>query len=185
MRNKILIVFTLVFCLLGVSESYAQSSSQSDYDFYSVLLDGYSTHGKFIAVDIKSDEYNGKAIIENGNLYYFLGETKGFNQNQYKVFVKDLLLKESKLSLGKSDLNKWHFIKINKIEAVENYANKGKNELIAHYFDRVDNKYFDVFVIKKEIDDDETNAVIAKLFDWKIVSQVDDETGYLVISLMK
>ena len=88
-----------------------------------------------------------------------------------------LLSRKSKLSLGKSDLIKWHFIKVKKIEAVENYSIKGKNELIEHYFNHIDNN----FVIKKGIDDNETNAVIAKLFELKIASRIDDETGYLII----
>ena len=142
-------------------------------DFYDTVLCSYSLHSIFVLVDIESDEYDGKAIIENGDLFEFLNQTKGFDKKQYKSFMKDLLSKNSKLSLEKSELNKWHFIKIQKIKSVENITSKGKDDFIAQYFNGN--------VIKKGIDLDERNAVIATLFQWRIASLVDDETGYLIL----
>ena len=70
--------FLFCICLLLAQTSFSQNE-----DFYKkVLNERVSRNGYFVALDVKSTVYNGRVIITNGNLHYFLTETKKFNDEQ-------------------------------------------------------------------------------------------------------
>lgn len=142
-------------------------------DFYDKVLSDYSDHSLFVAVDIKSREYTGRVVIKNADLYYFFNQTKGYDKEKYKAFMKKLLLNKTRLSIETASLSKWGFVNVTGVNGVKKYSSKSLQEFINHYFQGK--------VIKDNVGDDERNAIINKLFEWKIATRIDDETGYLVI----
>jgi hypothetical protein len=145
-----------------------------DAAFYDKVLGNYSLHSTFIATDVQSKEYTGRVVIENGDLYYFFRQTRGYDQKSYMAFMRERLLNKDRISLGNVSLKKWGFYKVAAINSVEKHASNGLEKFIDHYFQGI--------VIRDGIRDAERNAVISKLFEFGVVAHIDCETGYLVIS---
>jgi hypothetical protein len=98
MMRMILLCF---FCLLSVRTSHGQN-----LEFYErVLSDVKCMYCYFVVLDVESDAYDGKVVIENGALYDFLKKTKGFDKTEYKEFMKDLLLSKKKLALDNASMD--------------------------------------------------------------------------------
>lgn len=142
--------------------------------FHDKVLSDFRINSVFIAVDIESKDYQGRAIINNDALYHFLRKTKGLDEEKYKAFMKDLLLSKSKLHVGDRKLNKWGFVKVQDSKEVGEHASIGIQALIGHYFRGR--------VIKDGIGDKERNALISKLFEYEVATRLDDETGFLVLA---
>jgi hypothetical protein len=112
-------------------------------------------------------------IIQNGDLFYFLNQTKGLDAEGYRAFMKAQLSNKTRLNIGETRLSKWGFIKVADVGSVRKQSSKGIEEFIRHYFRGR--------VIKDGISDDKRNGIINRLFEWGIASKTDDETGYLVV----
>jgi hypothetical protein len=141
-------------------------------DFYDLVLGNFGMHSSFIAFDVESNDFDGKVIIENTSFYIYLKNYKNIDRNNYKKFVKQMIINNEKLNLSKVELVKWRFIAIKEIDEVNEYAAKGQEVFINHFFPKgiiVDRASLDV-----------RNAVASKLFEWKVASYIDDESGYLV-----
>lgn len=82
-----------------------QVNFAADDAFYDAVLESYTRHSVFIVVNVESDEYEGKAIIQNLHLFRYLRQSKGFDKEQYKSFMKDLLSNNFKLPLAKGELS--------------------------------------------------------------------------------
>lgn len=141
--------------------------------FYDSVLGSDSLHGPFIAIDIQSKEYTGRAVIQNFNLYRFFRQTRGYDKERYEAFMKERLLNKDCINLGNVSLRKWGFFKVAAINSVEKHASNGLEKFISHYFQGN--------VIRDGIGTAERNAVISKLFDFGVRASIDDESGYLVI----
>ena len=158
----------LLLCLFIASHCLGQSG-----DFYDKVLRDQGNHSFFIAVDVVSSEYTGRVIIQNGDLLYFLNQTKGLDAEGYRAFMRAQLSNKTRLNIGDARLSKWGFIKVVDVGSVRKQASKGIEEFIRHYFRGR--------VIKDGIGDEMRNAIINRLFEWGIASKTDDETGYLVV----
>jgi hypothetical protein len=141
--------------------------------FASYVLNDFDRYSAFLAVDVISDEYSGPVIIQNGDLYYFLNQTSGFNKAKYKASMTKLLLTKAKLRIGKTPLSKWGFLKVSKSDGVLGAGKNGAGSFVSHYFTNG--------VLNDGIADEDRNAIISTLFEWRIPSRIDDLTGYLVI----
>ena len=84
--------------------------------------------------------------------------------------MKEILSKNSNLSIEKTDLEKWKFNKLPKDESVEKSAKEGKEVFIENYFRNG--------FLKEDVDGN-LFTIIAQLFEWKIATKIDDETGVL------
>jgi len=144
---------------------------KTDKNFADLVLNNFTRHSRFLSFDVASNEYSGKVIIENKHLFGFLQNVKSFNKEQYQSFMKDALLNKNVIKLEKLNSD---FIKIESVEKVESLAAKGAQEFVKHYFSESG-------VLEQRLHEDEKNAVIAKLFEWKIIAVIDDETGALII----
>ncbi len=67
------------------------SCSKSNRAFYDKVLSDFGTRSYFIALDIKSDFYKGRVLIENNDLYNFLNKTKGWDKERYKARMLKIL----------------------------------------------------------------------------------------------
>ena len=74
----------------------------------------------------------------------------------------------------KLDFEEWNFIKVGSEAQIDENVEKGMEQYIKIYFDGK--------VLKDGISDVQRAVIINQLFEWKIACNIDDETGYLVIS---
>jgi hypothetical protein len=172
-RIVLLILTLLGSCVIGQAQT--AKIDQQGAAFYDKVLRSYSVHSAFIAIDVQSKEYTGRTVIENAHLYYFFNQIRGYDISDYMAFMKEKLLNKDRISLGNVSLKKWGFFKVSAIKAVETHASNGLEKFIGHYFQGK--------VIKDGVGEAERNAVISKLFEFGVVAGIDDETGYLVISM--
>ncbi|CAN5627244.1 hypothetical protein BH20ACI4_BH20ACI4_32080 [soil metagenome] len=168
---KLLLIFCSFF--LFIQFSFAQVN-----DFYETVLSDFRGNSAFIALDIVSSEYSGRIIIENAHLYVLLNRAKGFDENAYQSFMKNLLQDKKKLCLCDADFTNIRFYKVKNLPIISEYENKGMNEFIKHFFIKIDEKYL---MGLEKFSLDERSAVVSKLFEWKIATFIDDESGYLII----
>jgi hypothetical protein len=150
------------------------SCMHNDTVFYDKLVNDFDRYSWFITIEIKSSEYNGQVIIENDDLFNYLNQTQKLDKEKYKQIIKGKLENNQSIEIEKASLTKWNFIKVPTIKSVNQNAKNGVDEFIKIYFDGK--------VLKDGIADDERTVIIQKLFEWKIPSKIDDETGYLILS---
>ena len=149
------------------------ASTINDF-FHQKVLDDLRLHSYFVVVKVETPNYKGRIAIENDDLLIFLHVTKGINQKKYKAFVNELLKNHIPLKLSDEELEKWKLKRIKPIDEVNDYASKGQEKFIEYYFNER--------VIKKDLSEEEQLAIIAKLFDWQIATNIDDITGNLVFT---
>ena len=160
----------LLICLL----SFQSTPSAPNDLFLERVLSDISYPSIFIALNIKSHKYEGKVIIENGELYSYLRLTKKVNKEKYKQVMKELLSTKATLTIkGKINLRKHGFIIVPENKSVGAVALKGQEEFLRYYFEKTN--------IKSNLSFGETNAIIYQLFEWKVLTRTDDISGYLVI----
>jgi hypothetical protein len=163
---KIFLMFFL-FLMLG------QNCRAIDENFLDEVLSDSRRNSYFISLKIVVNKQSKNVIIENDDLFYYLFKTKEFNEKEYRLFLKKLIMNDSKLSVKESEIEKWNFTIVSNVKSVSDLASKGQNEFISHYFDGQ--------VLKDNLSENEKNAVIEQLFKWNIATNIDDETGYLVL----
>lgn len=161
---NILMIALLNFCLIFEIE---QSS------FIDKIINDFERYSWFLVIEIKSSSYNGKIIVENNELFYYLNHSKHLDKEQYKLEIKDKLKHHLPIDIQDVSFCQYKIITNNKRVAAN--VKKGKDEFIKIYFDNGT-------TLKDDITDDERTAIIQKLFEWEIACKIDDETGYLVIS---
>lgn len=186
MYLKTLNAFILCLMLSSVA------SSQID-DFYKKLLSDQraSRNSYFVVVNVKSQHFNGPVVVTSGDLYRFLKNTRRLRKEQYEKVMKELLSKNYPLEINGAELSTdGHYIKfprpngslfmpLNRDETVENVAAKGCEYFTRYYFTQFDDGY--AFANAKG-GSHEINAVISKLFEWRIATSIDDMSGLLYIT---
>jgi hypothetical protein len=149
------------------------SCSENHNEFYDKVLSDFGKNSYYIALEIRSDSYKGRAIIENNNLFNFMTQTKRLDKNSYETRMKKLLVHRRALKINNSDLLKWKFIPVKESARVYLNANKGVNSFVMNYFSGT--------VFKYDVNEDEMNAVINQLFYWNIPVRNDNVTGDLML----
>jgi len=145
--------FLLSVCIIAVL-----SCTDKDNSFYDKVLNDFSKHSDFIALDIKSHQYIGRVIIENNDLFTLLNNTKGWNKTIYKSKIEKLIIHRRTLNIGNTDLLKAKFLKVKEI-----------------------NEYFSGKVFNYSVAEDEMYSVINQLFYWNISVKLDDISGQLLL----
>lgn len=193
------------FLLLTVQICFGQSNK-----FYDTILEYERCRDcYFLSIEVASEKYSGKVVIENVDLFDFLNKTKGFDRKQYKEFVRDLLVNKKKLVLDKSNVgsdgtflkikgvSEHEFRVVNEIPDIEAISAQGCVAFVRHYFlaEPIESAVAPVSedcreFIRKQNDDllmrsglstMERSVVIDKLFEWQIPTRIDDYSGLLTI----
>ena len=150
------------------------SCSKSNDEFLNKVLNDFNEKSYFIAFDVKSNDYKGRVIIQNNDLYNFFNNTKGWDTTRYKDQMKKILVHRRTLKLNDNDLLKWHFLKVKLISSVLINASKGVNSFLENYFEGT--------MFKADVNQEAMNAVINQLFYWEIPVKLDSVTGQLMLS---
>ncbi len=149
------------------------SCSKGNISFYNIVLNDFDSSSYFVALDIRSPSYKGRALIENNNLFNFLNKTKGYNKQQYISVMEKILARNRSLKIDDKDMLKWKFLKVKEIGSVLFNANAGVDGFIRYYFDGT--------VLKYGITNEERNAVINQLFYWSVPTKIGPLTGQLML----
>jgi hypothetical protein len=163
----------ILFIILIIFKNPFIACTNVNSAFYNTVLNDFDTSSYYIAINIKSPFYKGRAIIENNNLYLFLHKTRHFDMEKYKDFMKSTLIHHRSLKIGEKDLATWKFKEVHEMESVIQVANRGSDNFVAHYFNGR--------VLNYGLTDQEQNAVINQLFYWEIPAKIDKLTGDLII----
>jgi len=163
----------LLLIILFILLSPFTACTKVNMTFFNQVLNNFDTNSYYVALNIKSDSYKGRAIIENNNLYSFLNKTKGLNKEQYQSFMRKILAHDRSVRIDDKDLAEGYFIKVPLSESVIRTAYRGKDNFIANYFNGV--------VLNYGITDVDRNAIINQLFYWEVPSRIDKISGQLII----
>ncbi len=138
-----------------------------------------NSHTLLLNVKINSNTYKGEAIATNDDLFYYYKKTKGYSLIQYKEAMKKIYgnLGEIRIKDENFDLDSWDFNKVSDVKSVKKDIEKGEKELVR--------KYFKKNVLNKNITIKERSMIVSQLFKWKIITKIDDETGYLFLPYYK
>jgi hypothetical protein len=153
--------------------AFLMSPSSLRQTFYDRVLGDFDEHSSFVALNVTSAHFSGRVIIENADLHYFLSKTKRLGGEGYKTYVTNLLSNRGILRVGNQDLQKWGFVKVDEVDSVNAWASKGLDQFLNHYFTGD--------VLTPGVAYSETNAVINRLFEWRIATKVDDDSGFVVV----
>lgn len=163
----------------------------------------------FLSIDVASEKYSGKVVIENDDLFDFLNKTRGLDKTRYKEFVKDLVINKKRLVLDKSSvksdgtflkikgISEHEFRVVNEIPDIEAVAAQGCVAFIRHYFlaepietavrpvsedcEEFIRKQNDDLLMRSGLSTMERSIVIDKLFEWEIPTRIDHYSGALII----
>lgn len=161
MKFFIVLFFLIQSCNIGTQKFITKVIS--DFDRYSF----------FVALEIKSPEYNGKVVIENDDLYNYYNKTQDVDKKTYQEIAYRMLQTKTTLTINKEDLTRFNFLIVPNDKSVIENAHRGVEHFVATYFNGR--------VLKDNISDNELYVIIYQLYNFKIASKIDDETGYLVI----
>lgn len=144
-----------------------------DFDpFCQKVVSDFSANSNFLILCI--DDTNEKIAIENDDLFVCMNRNKKISKKKYKYKVCKIL-KHQGLITSRDICNEEDFVyKVLYNEQVEINAKHGKDKFIEFYFND--------FVLKGGISQDEKFAVVSQLFEWEIPCYIDDESGMLLMA---
>jgi hypothetical protein len=146
-----------------------------DEMFIKKILFDQSRHSFYVSVDIESREYNGKVVVQIGNLYRYFYKTRGLNREESTGLLYWVLKEKLTLKVEKCDLyciDSYFYIVPDDTTVISN-AQKGVDHFIETYFNGQ--------TIRKNIAWDTRHAIISQLYNFRIASQNACESGYLMI----
>lgn len=197
-----LLFFLFVFGL--VSSAYGQTDEFCDRVIS--LRDGRSNY--FIPINVRSESFSGKVVVESYRLFDYLTATRGFDAKTYKSFMlkfldenkelemKGVTIDENRLFLSGENIKKYSFRVVESYQPFEVIYAQGCEELLQYYFapslgdssekgksdckQRIKLNGQDLFM-RPKFNLAEQNNVIAKLFEMDIPISLDDISGSLRI----
>ena len=141
--------------------------------FYEKVLNDFDSSSYFIALNLKTPTFKGRAIVENNDLYQFLNKTKGLNKVKYIAYMQRILARHRAIKLSDMDLITWKFKKVSLSSNVIHNAEKGMDNFVAYYFTGT--------MFNDMVTEEERNAVIDQLFYWEYPAKIDKTSGELII----
>jgi hypothetical protein len=200
---KVLISFFI--SLLLIQLAIAQSNS-----FYDKILDYDKCKDcYFVVIEVESESYTGKVLIENDDLQDFINKTESLDKAKYKEYMKDILLNKKKITvknaylkgsfLDVKNVSEHQFRLLSESKEVNEIASKGCIPFVKYYFlgeslssiddtkstdcnEFIRNQNKNLFLSRDEAAFlKEQNTIIDKLFEWEIPTRMDDYSGLLTI----
>ncbi len=169
-----------LFLFLSGQTFFGQSQKFED----KVLSDFKCSQCFYIALDIKSDKYTGKSVIQNNELYFFLKKLKGLSKRKYKTYVKKLISSKTELRILNAEIDEtgyflrvkglpYRFWIVEESSKINTFKYKDRNKFIKTYFDK------DMRI--KPVDSKLQYGIVHKLFGWNIATKIQDTSGSIII----
>ena len=202
MKILVSFFFSLLFIQFAVAQREGVYDKILDYDN---CRDCY-----FIAIEVESEPYFGKVIVENDDLEDFIIKTQNLDKSKYKEYVRDILLKNKKIFLENAyfdqtgsflnikDVSEQKFRLLNESDEVNEISSKGCVAFVKYYFlgesltsvenekstscsEFITNQNRNLFISQIGVGFSQQTAIIARLFEWGIAVRMDDYSGLLTI----
>jgi hypothetical protein len=172
-KVKSLSISGLMFIIIMMLPGTFTGCSPEDSTFYDKVLNDFDTNSYYVAIDIRCPSYKGRVLFENNDLYLLLHKTKGLDKEEYKSFMKRILIHHRILKIRSAPSEVLNLIKVAEQASVDVFANEGQNKFIA--------RYFNGRVLNDEVPMIERYAIINQLFFWDIPSKIEKYSGKLII----
>ena len=143
--------------------------------FIEKTTNDFNSNSNFLVLNIKSNYYNGQAIVENDDLFTYYQITENKNKQEYKLLVQEILTKKNYLKINEKSIENWGFIKVKESQKIKSNFKKGLKRFIEIYFN-------DNLIEKGNTNEEEKAFIIKILFENKISCHIDDETGLLILN---
>lgn len=153
--------------------SSVTSCVKVDTSFYDKVLSDFGSNSYFVALNIKSPSYKGRAIIENNDLYNCMHQTRGLSKEKYQSRIKRILIHNRALRISEKAFLTWNFKKVDIPESMIKIADRGRDNFVAYYFNGI--------VLNYGIKEAERNAIINQLFCWDLPAKFDKISGDLIL----
>ncbi|MDR2970443.1 MAG: hypothetical protein LBU83_00735 [Bacteroidales bacterium] len=146
-----------------------------DEMFIKKILFDQNRHTFYVSVDIESREYNGKVVVEIGDLYWYFYKTRGLNREESRGLLYWILKEKLTLRIVNCNFNciQSYFSIVPDDTAVTYNAQKGIDHFIETYF-------FNGRAMR-DVAWDTRIAIINQLYNFNIASKNDCESGNLII----
>jgi len=142
---------------------------QSDTFIKRVTID-FSLHSNYLILCIDDKK---EVPVDNDNLFVYMNRYKKIKKRRYTKKIRSILKSGNCINSKEIKYETYEVYIVQEIERVSYKKKLGKEEFIDYYFkDKV---------FKSVFSEEEKIAVIAQLFEWKVSSSNDDETGLLMI----
>jgi hypothetical protein len=142
-------------------------------DFYKEITTSFTRNSFFIATKVESGGKKMDIVVENDDLYRLMQKA---NASKTKVAYSAEMFKSLKAnSTIAVDANTFQSLEANKLEAesVKKFEVMSKESILKTYFSNS--------LLKKKLSPGDMNALIMRLYQFKILSKIDEELGYLLI----
>jgi hypothetical protein len=150
-----------------------------NFDFFNEVLKNHNRNNScYIGFKVISQNYKGKVIIKNNDFFWFYKKTLNKNEKDYISFTKEIFTSGNELNIKEFDITNFKFIKVSNNKVVKKQVHKGSENFINYFFENR--------VLKDEFQSNISvkNEIIYELFNFKVATSEDDETGYLYIKLL-
>jgi len=161
-------MISTLLLLIGSNSVYANQDC-----FLDGVLSDFRVNSSFIAISIKSEDFTGRAVIENFDLYAYVRSQKNLDKEAYKHFVKNLLIGNKELKVNKSELEMKNFYLVRENEEVDQIKFISEEQLIR--------KYVTGGILNVKLPRETQVALIERLFRLEIGTFRDDVSGNIVV----
>ena len=153
-----------IICLMFVLNSY-----NNDYYFDRVIGNPLMTNRSFLCINIKSENFSGKVLLNSSDLFYYLKYKWNNDPKIYKSSIIKLINEDDSLNLTPDDMKKLDIIYVPNDPQIEKDSILGRDKFIE--------KYFEYYTFRENVSQYE--AIIAQLFKWRIVCDKNCENGLI------
>ena len=163
-------IFQFTFFNLLKSQNINDNSS-----FYDKILTNVARDNHFIIINVANKKDSGQYAVAIDDLYWYLHQARKINKKEFQLMVKKKLIDNDTFNFKSHVLSDFSFRKTPKINKIANWKFKDKRKLIEKYF------YPEEFNFKQNVTIEEQNALIAKLFSWKIPTHIQSYSGLVMV----
>jgi hypothetical protein len=81
------------------------SHAQDNWFLRTILDDDYCRTCYFLSIEVESNAYNGRVVLEKDDFFDFVKSTRGLGRSEFKEFAYDMLTNNRKLNLQEHEVN--------------------------------------------------------------------------------
>lgn len=170
---SVLMATNLLFCKpVSVREQKKRRAKEA---FVEKIIKNISFHGYFLSLKVKLGQYQGRAVVNNADLYRILKQDRRFDLEGYKSYIKDILEKDSTLYLRESVMTNNNVFAVHRKAKLPSDLSRSKDKFL------LDFTILDGRALRKDLPHSEKVNIIDLLFKHNVAVKTDDESGLYLI----